>query len=540
MQSPPSRSSDSTFSSTGNDGRTPINPLSSLDEFIAPCPNFRILVLGNAESTKQEIFSHVFGVDLEKKLLADAFDTAHAVPQPLDLHSQNGGLTVYTSANFGTGDESAYARACDFIGSSFQEEAGDNDRIHCIWYCVAADESRDVHPLEARFFANLASIAPHVPVVLLFTKYDDFVAQVQVDWAHTAQQRGQSKVAVAHILRGLAAKQFEKTVGRKWDDAFLSALGGRSRAQQIPRVCVASGAEEELDEDDEEVGNGPCEHSSFDRLVASTMGILRDASVKLAFAAAQRDSASVSTHFCADVAADYFTVDTGHARKADGVDMRDIVPNFWAKAVRIFNMRDVGSVLTDSKLLGRVLHAAFLDTSQQPIMTECLSHSGTEPTLFLGLSPHERAVLLAQVLGEIVLFLHKLADTQWPHGGSGGPTALAPPSLTSRTVERVLAEFREGQAKTEVLDIVEASRIFSSCQLRQGVSDLITKAVEQADRVVSLAPPKPAVMNNRAVVVVDDDAGDGMRDISLSFVNDKGVGPDDMVLPCGLRILPLN
>jgi hypothetical protein len=35
-------------------------------EFLAPCPKFRILVLGNAEATKQEIFSKVFGVDLDK------------------------------------------------------------------------------------------------------------------------------------------------------------------------------------------------------------------------------------------------------------------------------------------------------------------------------------------------------------------------------------------------------------------------------------------------------------------------------------------
>ena len=41
-------------------------PLSPPSEFLAPCPKFRILVLGNPESTKQEIFSKVFGVDLEK------------------------------------------------------------------------------------------------------------------------------------------------------------------------------------------------------------------------------------------------------------------------------------------------------------------------------------------------------------------------------------------------------------------------------------------------------------------------------------------
>lgn len=40
--------------------------LSSPQDFLEPCPTFRILVLGNPESTKQELFSKIFGVDLEK------------------------------------------------------------------------------------------------------------------------------------------------------------------------------------------------------------------------------------------------------------------------------------------------------------------------------------------------------------------------------------------------------------------------------------------------------------------------------------------
>lgn len=50
-------------SEMANEGDFTLSPPS---EFLAPCPKFRILVLGNPESTKQEIFSKVFGVDLEK------------------------------------------------------------------------------------------------------------------------------------------------------------------------------------------------------------------------------------------------------------------------------------------------------------------------------------------------------------------------------------------------------------------------------------------------------------------------------------------
>lgn len=35
-------------------------------EFLAACPKFRLLVLGSPESTKLELFTKIFGVDLEK------------------------------------------------------------------------------------------------------------------------------------------------------------------------------------------------------------------------------------------------------------------------------------------------------------------------------------------------------------------------------------------------------------------------------------------------------------------------------------------
>ena len=52
--------------STEIDASHTTGPLTPPDQFLAPCPKFRILVLGNPESTKQELFSKVFGVDLDK------------------------------------------------------------------------------------------------------------------------------------------------------------------------------------------------------------------------------------------------------------------------------------------------------------------------------------------------------------------------------------------------------------------------------------------------------------------------------------------
>jgi len=232
----------------------------------------------------------------------------------------------------------------------------------------------------------------------------------------------------------------------------------------------------------------------------------------------------------ADTASTYFEVDTGHARKLHGVDMRDILPNFFLKAIQLFNLRDpTATLVADPSLLRRALDATFVDT-QKALLDECLRRSGTESgSLLLNLTPHERAVLLTQALAGAVLFLHQLADAQWPHD-----VFLAPYTLTPSMLGRQLDTIRRGGGGRAVLETVEASTVFSECTLPSAVADLIVKAVQTAaDRGAGGHHPHHG--ESRAIIVEDDSE---LQEISLSFVNDhKAAG--DVVLPCGLTILPL-
>lgn len=551
--------------STEIDASHTTGPLTPPDQFLAPCPKFRILVLGNPESTKQELFSKVFGVDLDKKLVSHAFDPDHHnIHHELFLDGQNNHLSIFTSPNLLADDERTYHAICDFLDAHQGPDVPLAKHIHMIWYCAAAEEDRPVSDLGRRFFANLATIAPHVPVVLLFTKYEEFLSRVQLDWAHDAQERGMSKVAVTHILRDLATKRFDETIGKKWDDALLVAPGRSDSRQRVPRVCVQGGGEGDSDE-------------SFEQVVTTTLGCLRERDVKVAFAAAQRCSASISTEYTADLAASYFTLTTGHARKASGVDTRDIIPNFFAKAIQLFNLRDVSALLTAPALPSDVLHACFAATPQRLLLDDALHAPGTESTILLGLSPHERAVLLTQCLTHLTLFLHKLAETQWPHRApTAGRGEMVPATLTRAAIDKAIAELRDGTERTDVLERVESSRVFSECNLPSQVADLIARTVELvadgeagvtvgaggssesedsaggsyllgaggagADTLGDFAHGRHHHHHHhhkhgrkRSAVVVDDSE---LAEISLSFVNDKG--PDDMFLPCGLRILKLN
>ena len=117
------------------------------------------------------------------------------------------------------------------------------------------------------------SAAPGVPLVIVFTKYDEFVSQVKLDWSQNPEERGLSKVAVSHILRDLSSEKFDQHIGRKWDGVLDGA---------IPRVRVSSG-------DDEN------DARSAGELAETTLASLRERSVRYAFVAAQRNSAWIST-----------------------------------------------------------------------------------------------------------------------------------------------------------------------------------------------------------------------------------------------------
>ncbi|KAB5529070.1 hypothetical protein GE09DRAFT_1064621 [Coniochaeta sp. 2T2.1] len=463
-------------------------------KFLAPCPKFRLLVLGNLESTKIEIFSNVLGVKLDKSEIAAAFSTTHNISNPIDVGEENPRVALHTSANFGSGDREAYKAAVDFL--EHRKSSDTPDRIHCIWYCVSCDEDRIIHGLEADFFHQLSSIAPATPIILVFTKYEELIASVRQEWYRDEQKRGVSKVAASHILRDLTNHEFQKRIGRRWD-AILEG-------EPVPKLCVAT--------DDD--GSA---HAGMERLAVATLAELREKPERLAFAAAQRSAPQISTKVCTDLAGDYFDVNTGHARKRSGVEMSDILRDFFDRSLQIFNFNDPDKVLADPQLLDQIIESVF-DAEELGFLQGSIDIGGQD--LINGLAPHDRACLLSQALAGIILFFHRLSESQWLHRD---PV----PKLTAHIVDRELSGIRTGKERRAIFETIESSSVFTECHLASQVSDLILKAVAQEERFGA---------SENAFTIEDDSE---LQEISLSFVNDHP-GPEDVVLPNGMTVLTLN
>lgn len=197
--------------------------------------------------------------------------------------------------------------------------------------------------------------------------------------------------------------------------------------------------------------------------------------------------------------------------------MGEILHDFFNKSIQAFNFIDPERVLSDNRLLVRILESAF-DANELGFLKGSFDTSGQ--TLIDSLNPHDRACMLTQALCAIVLFFHKLSESQWLHRD---PI----PRLTAHIVDRELIGIRSGKDRKAVFETIQESSIFTTCRLTSEVSDLLLKAVGQGEK---LGAP-----NNRFMVEDESD----LQEISLSFVNDH-VGSDDVVLPNGMKIVALN
>ncbi|KAG6871990.1 hypothetical protein C0995_014089 [Termitomyces sp. Mi166 len=138
--------------------------------------HFRILVIGRANAGKTTLLKRVCNTD-EDPCIYDKENKLrgiHDINRPFAFRS-NPQFIFHDSPGFETGDESQLKKVQNFI----KERAKVTDvqeQLHAIWFCFTPNKTRFLLELEEKFF-NEDSWS-NVPVIAIFTKFDDFIAQV--------------------------------------------------------------------------------------------------------------------------------------------------------------------------------------------------------------------------------------------------------------------------------------------------------------------------------------------------------------------------
>ncbi|KAH8987752.1 hypothetical protein EDB86DRAFT_3245679 [Lactarius hatsudake] len=150
-----------------------------------PKIQFRVLIIGRANAGKTTILKRVCETTespvvyrgKEKVKLDPSMDRGeHAIDDEL-VFSNYRGYIFHDSCGIESASKEELSILQNFIRRKCREKRL-RDKLHAIWYCVPMDNQRP--GLDLRF---LKDICPdeNVPVIVVFTKYDQFRRNVEID-----------------------------------------------------------------------------------------------------------------------------------------------------------------------------------------------------------------------------------------------------------------------------------------------------------------------------------------------------------------------
>ncbi|KAG6867802.1 hypothetical protein C0993_010870 [Termitomyces sp. T159_Od127] len=168
--------------------------------------HFRILVIGRANAGKTTVLKRVcnttedprFYDEKNNALLEPTSEVIHTLlllglaDEQQFLYEQRGHHDInrpfvfednpefifHDSPGFEAGDSRQLEEVQAFI-KKHAEARNPRDQLHAIWFCFIPDVSRFLLDLERKFFNE--ERAGNVPVIAIFTKFDDLINQVYDD-----------------------------------------------------------------------------------------------------------------------------------------------------------------------------------------------------------------------------------------------------------------------------------------------------------------------------------------------------------------------
>ncbi|KAN0128891.1 hypothetical protein V8E53_013264 [Lactarius tabidus] len=270
---------------------------------------FRVLVIGRANAGKTSILQRVcettesptiYRGNEEVTLNPSTNRGEHCIDDAL-VFSNHDGYVFHDSQGIEAGDEEKLEILKEFIRRKCGEKRL-RDKLHAIWYCIPMDDHRP--GLNLRFFKDICP-DQNVPVIAVFTKYDQFLFNVEMDVWDDPDKYPDGNVAQ------VAEKRFQ--------DHYLRPLGDGVKYVQLEKMHLKD--------------------SRCDNLVEKTAEALNEDTVALMLLAVQKDNLELSVKIA-----------LRRVHRLTEFNVKDIIrecvfpfPYIWASVTELQLMTDVCS-----------------------------------------------------------------------------------------------------------------------------------------------------------------------------------------------------
>ncbi|KAF8264780.1 hypothetical protein EI94DRAFT_1737693 [Lactarius quietus] len=228
---------------------------------------FRVLVVGRANAGKTSILQRVcettesptiYREGEEVKLEPSMNRGEHKIDDEL-VFSNCPGYIFHDSMGIESGSIDEVEILKDFIQRKCAEKRL-RDKLHAIWYCVPMDGHRP--GLDLKYHDKICA-DPNVPLIVVFTKYDQFLRNVKMDVSDYPDNYPDSD---SDVSAEVAEKRFQ--------DHYLCPLGNDAKYVRLAKMHVKD--------------------SRCDGLVEETAAALNEDTVALMLLAVQRGNIELS------------------------------------------------------------------------------------------------------------------------------------------------------------------------------------------------------------------------------------------------------
>ncbi|KAF8267124.1 hypothetical protein EI94DRAFT_1701224 [Lactarius quietus] len=189
---------------------------------------FRILVLGKRQSGKSALINAVFNVDIMAGVLGSQHDDANI--NLAFCPYNNNYLVVHEYLGFESGDAQSLQNIREFISYYTDANRSVPARLHAVWICVPISDA-----IESGLDEGVKEILAikQVPVLIVFTKFDVLVSQIQFDIARGDIQMHEDPWTRAHAIYEASCRSFfhkdPRDVPASVFSGDYSSIVGRSR-----------------------------------------------------------------------------------------------------------------------------------------------------------------------------------------------------------------------------------------------------------------------------------------------------------------------